>query len=137
MRKILLFTIIVSIIFTSGCQTDKGKTTTKNPETGEKIVEVNRDTILKEQKIDNLIFNEVSLKWDGTESEFIAKITNNSTQDITLTTFDVILKDKNKKEIVTLIGDVSKILKAGESINIICYSDLDLSNAYYVEYKKK
>lgn len=136
MKKILVIVILGTLLVT-GCQSDKNKVNNENHKQEKKTVEVKRDGVLKEQKIDFLSFSEVSLKWDGKESEFIAKITNNSTQDVNLTTFDVILKDKSKKEIVTLVGDVNNVLKAGESINIFCYSDLDLSNAYYVEYKKK
>lgn len=136
MKKILVIVILGTLLVT-GCQSDKNKVNNENHKQEKKTVEVKHDGVLKEQKIDFLSFSEVSLKWDGKESEFIAKITNNSTQDVNLTTFDVILKDKSKKEIVTLVGDVNNVLKAGESINIFCYSDLDLSNAYYVEYKKK
>lgn len=139
MKKILVF-IALSVCLLTGCQSDKTSTSSDNKASDnvseKKPVEVKREGILKEQKISQLIFNDISLKWNGKESEFIAKITNNSSVDVYLTTFDVIFKDKSKKEIVTLTGDVSNTLKAGESINIICYSDIDLSNAYYVEYKK-
>ena len=70
-------------------------------------------------------------------STLTTKVTNNYSVDYDKENFKIIIKDKNKNDIISLPGFIIGGLKANESKNIVSVVDIDLSSdAYYIEYEE-
>lgn len=95
----------------------------------------NNENIIKEQTINNLIMNNVSLSYKDGISTFRVQITNNTTESISINQFNVIFKTENDSIITTLNGFLGDSLSGGESFNLTITSDIDLSEAYSLEYQ--
>lgn len=98
-------------------------------------VEANTNkNVVKEQEVDGLRFSNTALVIENGESKLTTEVKNTTKQDIELKSFNIIAKDKNGKEIVTLLGYVGEVIKKGETKNIISSTDRNLSKASSLEY---
>lgn len=68
-------------------------------------------------------------------SKFTAIVNNNTGSDKEVKSFDIIFKDKDGKEIITLLGYVGQTIPNGESRSIESNVDIGLLDAYIIEYK--
>lgn len=68
-------------------------------------------------------------------SKFTAIVNNNTGSDKEVKSFDIIFKDKDGKEIITLLGYIGQTIPNGESRSIESNVDIGLLNAYSIEYK--
>lgn len=124
MRKIIM---VICLLFLIGCSKEK--------EIGAKAIPNNNENVVKEQKINNLIFQNVSLIYQSGISTFSVDIYNESKEDIYLNIFHVILKNENGTEITTLDVSVEDTIQVETSLTMTITSDIDLSEAYAIEYK--
>lgn len=122
--KRLLIVLGLLMIFT-GC---KEASTTNNIKTN------NNENIIKEQVVGNLLLNQVSLTYEKGTSTFSVQITNQTSESVAINQFDVTFKTKNGSVIATLQGTLSDSLDGNTSIVITMTSDIDLTEAYSLEY---
>lgn len=121
MKKILL----ILLFLISGCSL-------KNEEIINPIVNSNQ-LIIEEQNINNLTFKNVSLSYQNGISTFIVSVVNNNNEVVSFKEILVKFKNKNGKEIITLNGALGNI-DIGGTIEVNITSDIDLSEAYSLEY---
>ncbi len=122
--KRLLIVLGLLMIFT-GC---KEASTTNNIKTN------NNENIIKEQVVGNLLLNQVSLTYEKGTSTFSVQITNQTSESVAFNQFDVTFKTKNGSVIATLQGTLGDSLDGNTSIVITMTSDIDLTEAYSLEY---
>lgn len=122
--KHLLIVLGLLMIFT-GC---KEASTTNNIKTN------NNENIIKEQVVGNLLLNQVSLTYEKGTSTFSVQITNQTSESVAINQFDVTFKAKNGSVIATLQGTLGDSLDGNTSIVITMTSDIDLTEAYSLEY---
>ena len=124
MKKIFILAFI--IVLTTGCF---------NKEIDINASVNNNEYILNEQNIDNIKFSDTSLIYEKGISTFKVKVTNNGNIG-KIEKLIVIFKNKNDSEITRLYAEYVEIEK-GNSISLTLTSDIDLSDAYKVEYEIK
>lgn len=92
------------------------------------------ENIIKEQTIDGLYMNNVSVLYEKGFTTFQVDVTNQSGQDIIKKKFDVIFKTTSGVVITTLHGSLENV-NVGSVFHVVLTSDIDLSDAYSLEYK--
>lgn len=90
----------------------------------------------KIKEFNGLKFSDANLFSDGKSSKYSVVITNETDKDIDLGKWNIIFKDRNNTKVGELIGYVADIIKAGESLHPTIEAKVDLSKAYFVEYKE-
>lgn len=132
MKKKILITIgililLVIVIFISTGKKDK-KTSVNRLN--------NNPNVIKDQTIENLSITNVAITIDKNNvSTFTADVTNTANYANTIETINIILKDKTNTVLATLTGFIGNINK-GEISKISVSTDIDLSKASSIEYKK-
>lgn len=120
MKRLL---VIVFILLITGCsQTNIFKNAVVN----------NNEQVIKEQVIGNLKFSDTSLIYEKGISTFKVTILNMGDK-VNPESVSVVFKNENDTVITTLDGTFGEIDK-DSLINLTLTSDIDLSNAYKVEY---
>ncbi len=136
--KILGAVILMVVLFTLGYfalnNSRDDKISKNDKETQEKAHANTNENIVKEQVIDNYKFSNTSLVMENGTSVFKTDVTNLQNVSRELKTFNIVLYDKNDKEIVTLLGYVASTLEANETKTVISNTDQDLTDAYYLKY---
>ena len=120
MKKVL-FILTLLLVFT-GCSSKDNKTNSKVN---------NNELVLKEQVVNNLVFSDVSLVYEKGISTFKVKITNQGEE--VSPNLEIVFKGESDNVIETLDGSFGSIDK-DNFIALTLTSDVDLSNAYKVEY---
>ena len=118
MKKIL---IIFLLLLISGCSSDEVVYTNK--------VNLN-DLIIMDREIDDIKFTNTSVIYDRGISTF--RVTLKSDKLKHIDEINVIFKNKNGSDIVTLKGLINKDIKEED---LVITSDIDLTEAYNLEYK--
>lgn len=143
---ILVAIIIIAIIFfaTRGKKENKNTDDTANNVPVEEFVQVlengtklNTSTKLNEmKKFNGLEFGNIQFTNQNGQSVLLADVKNASGKSTELQLVDIILIDKDGKEIVT-IGGIIVPLQDGESTQFNTSTTLDYSNAYDFQVKAK
>ena len=120
MKKVL-FVLTLLLVFT-GCSSKDNKTNSKVN---------NNELVLKEQVVNNLLFSDISLVYEKGISTFKVKITNQGEK--VSPNLEIVFKGESDNVIETLDGSFGEIDK-DNFIALTLTSDVDLSNAYKVEY---
>lgn len=123
MKKVVL--VIITLLLVTGCSLNKSHNNSKVN---------NKEFVVQEQTIGNLKFSDVSLIYEKGISTFKVTITNLG--DNISPNLNVIFKNENDTIITTLDGTFGEIEK-NSFIALTLTSDVDLSNAYKVEYEVK
>ena len=90
-------------------------------------------TILKNQVVDNLSFENASLEYMNNTSTFKVEVTNNNSDIYNLKYIEIIFKDE--KDISTkLIGYIGESIEVGETREIVASIDKDITNSVSLEY---
>ena len=113
------------------------ESTTSNSSKNKKVNKLNNNSnVISDLKYKNLRITDVSITIDKeNRSTYTATITN--TEDTnSIERLNIIFKDENNNEIVTLTGFIGLDLKKGEQTIISSFTDLDLSKATSVEYQE-
>ena len=136
MKKVLLSVLCLLVI--TGCGCNK-KEENKNNQTGNNSsIKTNTNKeFLNNQTINGIEISNVNLSYQNEVSTFTAVVTNKLTVVKKIGIIDIVIKDENKNEIITLKGLIDKNMKVNESASINASTSLDLTNAKYVEYRIK
>lgn len=137
-KKIIALFLACGLIFATGC----GKKTNdnKNPNNGKDDTNVvtpiaNTDeAVVGEQIIDGLKFTNVTLISEGESTVYTADVVNTTDTAIDVKSFNIILKDKDGNDLVTLLGFVGSTIAPNESAQITSSVSMNLLNAKSVEY---
>lgn len=136
MKKVLLSVLCLLVI--TGCGCNKKEENKKNPTGNDSIVKTNTNKeFLNNQTINGIEISNINLSYQNELSIFTAVVTNKSTIVKKVGIIDIVIKDENKNEIITLKGLIDKNMKVNESASINASTSLDLTNAKYVEYRIK
>lgn len=105
-------------------------------ETPKDKIEANtNENIIKDQEVDGFKFSNTALVIENGESTLTTEVKNTTGEDIELKSFDIVVTGKDGEAIVTLLGYVGEIIKAGETKSIISSTDHNLKSAVSIEYK--
>ncbi|MBE6161250.1 MAG: hypothetical protein E7158_03420 [Firmicutes bacterium] len=133
MKKFIkIFSILLVALTITGCGSKKKNEDKK--ETPVKI-EMKDKEVVKEQTVKGLKISNVNMQVIDGMTNFSAKVTNTTKEDMKVETVKIIVKDENKKEMAKLTGYVGSILKPNETKDIINTTDIDLSKAKSISYE--
>ena len=114
-------------------KTEEKKETEKKTE--EKQNMNTNEGVIEEKTLGDIKFTNTSLKTEAISSTLVTSVINTSDKDIEVRIFDILVKDKDGKVIVTLQGYVGEVIPAGATKEIVSNVDMDLSTATDIEYK--
>ena len=137
-KKIIALFLTCGLIFATGC----GKKTNDNKKPDDNngnttITEPSANTedgVVGEQTIDGLKFTNVTLISEGESTVYTADVVNTTDAAIDVKSFNVTFKDKDGKEIVTILVFVGSNIAPNESASVSSSVDMSLLNAKSVEY---
>ena len=114
----------------------------KNDESEKKIIKstkitVNAENVVKEQIVSGLKFKNISMVVNESITILKIDVENTTKKDVEVEEIIINVKNKKGKIITSLTGYVGGIVKAKETKKITNTSDVDLSNAYSLEYEIK
>ena len=125
--SLLSLLLLISVISGCGCKKKNNKINGNNNQ--------EKNISLEAKTIDDIEISNVNITYDGNNSTFTAIITNNSNETKKIGIIDIILKDKDNNEIVTLKGLVDKTIEPNNSASINAGTGIDLTNTKSIEYK--
>ena len=128
MKKIISYiTVILLVLTITGCGNKK--------ETIDPKVRVNsNEGVISEKKLDDFTFTNTSLLMENGSSKLTTTVTNKGTEEKTIETFKIILKNKSGKVIKEMTGYVGGTIKPNASKTIITYINIDLTEISDIEY---
>jgi len=130
MKKIIIFILIILIIGV-GIYLLKPKETPK--ETKKEIPKTN-EKITADKTIDNVLISNISLVYKKDKTIFSSKITNLTANELKYTNLIVTVRDKNNKEVATLITYFGSFLKPEETKIITAETNKKIIDAASLEY---
>lgn len=150
-KTIILFIVLIAILIgvvlllpkSKSNEEGEIKSVTTN-ETIEEYVDVlgdgtklnNSEELGKTKTFQGLTIKNIQLTNKDNKTELIANIENPTTSDKQAMLIDIVLKDKDGKEITTLGGRISPI-KAGQTVQFSTSAMIDYANIYDFEFKLK
>ena len=141
MKKFLclgLITISTLTIFV-GCGKKEEKNNDNIKDNDEPTVEEKNNTnegVVGDKEMNGLKFTNSSLTtYTNNNSTLITTVTNTTEEDVYVRVFNINIKDKNGNLIVSLLGYVGGVIPAGQSRDIESKVDMNLDNAYNIEYE--
>lgn len=134
MKKLIIGMLFVTLCFTTGCGCDKEKDEKKENEAPKAEQNTNKD-VIKDQTVEGLKLTNTSLVNLGGISTLETEVSNKTGASVFLKSFDIIVKDKKGKEVVTLLGYVGEEIPDGTTRRITTSVDQDLSDAGAISYK--
>lgn len=135
-KRTFIIMLILGIAFVTACQK---KTEERNDEPNmeepkeETIANTNVD-VIREQIIDGLKIDNISVVVTKEHTDFTADVTNTNIESTYVKSFDIVFKDENGNEITRMMGFVGTTLEPNTSKTITAGIEMDLSNVKSVEY---
>ena len=137
-KKIIALFLACGLIFATGCgkktNDDKKKDDNKENTTVTEPSANTDDAVVGEQTIDGLKFTNITLISEGESTVYTADVVNTTDAAIDVKSFNVTFKDKDGKEIVTILVFVGSNIAPNESASVSASVDMSLLNAKSVEY---
>ena len=137
-KKIIALFLACGLIFATGCgkktNDDKKKDDNKENTTVTEPSANTDDAVVGEQTIDGLKFTNITLIPEGESTVYTADVINTTDAAIDVKSFNVTFKDKDGKEIVTILVFVGSNIAPNESASVSSSVDMSLLNAKSVEY---
>ena len=90
-------------------------------------------TILKDQVVDNLSFENATLEYANNVSTFKVEVTNDNTEAYNLKYIEINFKDSSDK-VSKLIGYIGEVIASGETREITASIDKDITDSVSLEY---
>ena len=90
-------------------------------------------TILKNQVVDNLSFENATLEYANNVSTFKVEVTNDNTEAYNLKYIEINFKDSSDK-VSKLIGYIGEVIASGETREITASIDKDITDSVSLEY---
>lgn len=135
MKKILIIITITVMTFTiTGCGCSKNEKKLVKKEKTPVVKTNDKEGVIKDQQVEMFKMQDTSVTYDGETSTLITFVTNTSNETQTFDSFNIVVKDKDGKELITMLGFANNELKAGETKTIISSTDVNLLKAASVEY---
>ena len=126
--------IIISMLLVVGLVTGCGcKKKEKSEE--EKIKTNEKEEFKKDQNINGIEISNINLTYENNMSTFTATVTNKTKVVKRVGIIDIIIKDKENKEVVTLKGMIDRNLNVNESASINASTNIDLTSYEKIEFK--
>lgn len=122
MKKIVIIFIIVLL---TGCNSKEQKFETNK-------VNLN-DAVIEDKTINNFSTSNTSVIYEAGMTSFKTNLKNNG-EGTNINKVIITFKTKNNTFITSLTGYINKEIKSGEEILLTITSDIDLTNAYSIEY---
>lgn len=91
-----------------------------------KIVANTSEGVIKEETYEGLEFSNISLITENGYTTFTANVTNKNETDSMVSDVNIVLKDKESNEVITLRGNIGESLKANETRTITAVAKGDL-----------
>jgi hypothetical protein len=96
-------------------------------------ISTSESTILKNQVVDNLSFENASLEYNNGVSTFKVEVTNDNLDTYNLKYIEINFKDSNDN-INKLIGYIGESIASSETKEIVAKVDKDITNSVSLEY---
>ena len=129
MKKIINSALVLLVFVTlTGCSKKE------NIEPNKEIESNTNENVIADKKLDDLTFTNTNLITENGVSELTTTVTNNSDIDITIDTFKILIRNKNGDIVKETVGYIGGIIKSKGSKMIITSMNIDLGNAYDIEY---
>lgn len=141
-KKLLVVLTIISLLLVGcGKKTDSSSKEKSNNnkylvEKDGKVLNEHPD-IVKEGKILNLTIKDIELTVSKSESIITGKVKNETKEDITVGSFDIVVKDKDGDDYITLPAYINNTIKPGDEQKFTSEVDLDLSDAVALVYEEE
>ena len=90
-------------------------------------------TILKNQVVDNLSFENATLEYTNNVSTFKVEVTNDNSEAYNLKYIEINFKDSSDK-VSKLIGYIGEVIASGETREITASIDKDITDSVSLEY---
>lgn len=123
---------VFAVACVTGCGCQKKNDKEKNEP--EESYNTNKG-VIEDKEIGGLKLTNTSLVSKKYSAILVTQVSNLTDSDITVGFFKIHVKDKKGNEITTLPGYVGGEVPAGESREITSYADINLDNAYKIEYE--
>lgn len=109
----------------------------KSSETEDVVYNKNK-SFLQEQNIDGIVFKDIECLFDGKDSLIKYVIANNTDEKVYLSNYDIVVQDKNKKQLIRIVAGFDQDIESKEEVKrSSSVVGIDLSDAYYMELKLK
>lgn len=96
-------------------------------------VQVFNDVELSDVVVEDIELSTIEIKEENGTYTYKAKLKAN--KEISLRYVEIMIKDSNNEEIVTLIGYVGNTLEKNQEFNVEASTDADISNLKSIDYK--
>lgn len=123
---VVIIALIVGLVISFNIG-DKSDGITKNEEEG--MTANTSEGIIAETTYQNLKFTNISLISEDGYSTFSADVTNTAESDSTISDVNIVLKDKDGNEVITLRGNIGEPLKTNETRTITAVTKGKFANA--------
>ena len=134
MKRVLKGVCLICLcVLLTGCFGNKK--TDKKEKTKENKIVIDKKDVVKEQEIDGIKISNVNLNVIDGLSTYTATVTNTTDKNISIEDIDIIIKDKEEKELVSMLGYIGGTIKPNDKKEIISTTDLDLNDANSIIYK--
>lgn len=90
---------------------------------------------LSNQTVEGLTFEKANLVYENGVSTYTVEVVNDLEEEYNLKNIDIIFKDGEGHEIVSLLGYIGDTIKAGETRLIDASIDQEITNITSIEYK--
>lgn len=110
---VAIIALVIGLVMSFGF--DKEKLAIKE---GEKITANTKADVIKEETYEGLKFTNISLIAENGYSTFSADVTNITQIDSKISDVNIVLKDKDGNEVITLRGNIGEPLKPNETRTI-------------------
>lgn len=90
-------------------------------------------TILKDQVVDNLSFNNATLEYLNNETTFEVEVTNKNIDEYTLKYIEILFTDE-ENNINKMMGYIGNSIKKDETKKVTAKIDKDITNSVSLEY---
>ena len=128
--KIIIIIFIIVVVVLGGYFIVRSMTSNNE----DKVQTNTNENVIKDQEVGGFQFTNTSLTYENGKSKLTIHVKNITDQDIVLQSFDIIVKDKNGKEMTTLLGYIGDTIKAGETRVITSEENMNLMEAESINY---
>ena len=133
-KLIPVIIIIILIVFAAFKVNSNNEKEIKN----DNLIYNQNKSFLKAQKIDGILFKNISCTYDGKDSLISYSMINETNKAIYLNNYDVLVKDKKGVTITKIAANFQNKIKPKEEIKMAnSVIGVDLSNAYSMQLKLK
>ena len=126
-KIIISMLLVVGLVTGCGCK--------KKEKEEEKIKTNEKEEFKKAQNINGIEISNINLTYENNMSTFTATVTNKTKVVKRVGIIDIIIKDKENKEVVTLKGMIDRNLNVNESASINASTNIDLTSYEKIEFK--